>query len=220
MEICWLYFSLRVRWIPGHDNPAKNFIQLPGTDVVDKLARIVGAGSNKSEWWTRPFSLNNWGESAFVAKLQGLSTAKRLRVATVTVGCNEQIEVATTNESLQKRSKKASLLPALHPPCRLSSEGSVLTSLGNLTKIIANNAENFGIIKPIFSRQIPSTDPLRIQLRAEVSLAKYSMNDSVKTRAYINVARLHRKLSAKKHAVSIEDRASMGLPQIRRKRPL
>ena len=84
-------FSLRVRWSPGHDNPAKDFIQLPGTDVVDKLARIVGAGSNKLEWWTRPFSLNNWGESTFVAKLQGWASAKRSRVATVTVGCNEQM---------------------------------------------------------------------------------------------------------------------------------
>jgi hypothetical protein len=42
-------FSLRVRWSPGHDNPAKNFIQLPGTDVVDKLARIVGASANHAK---------------------------------------------------------------------------------------------------------------------------------------------------------------------------
>ena len=130
-------FPLRVRWSPGHDNPAENYIQLPGTDVVDKLARIVGAGSNKSEWWTRPFSLNCWGELAFVANLQVLSTAKRSRVSAVTVGCNEQIEAATTNESLRQRNKKASQLPALHPPCRLSSEGSVLTSLGDFTKNIA-----------------------------------------------------------------------------------
>ena len=37
--------------------------QLPGIDVVDKLARIVGAGSDKLEWWTRPFTLNSWGET-------------------------------------------------------------------------------------------------------------------------------------------------------------
>ena len=142
-------FSLRVRWSPGHDNPAKDFIQLPGTDVVDKLARIVGAGSNKLEWWTRPFSLNNWGESTFVAKLQGWASAKRSRVATVTVGCNEQIE-AVPQESLQKRNRRASQLPALHPPCRLSSEGSVLTSLGNITRIIAKMLRKLGKISRYF----------------------------------------------------------------------
>ena len=111
---------------------------------MDKLARIVGAGANKGEWWTRPFSLDQWGEDVFVAKLQGVSTTKRARVSTVTVGCNQQVEVAPSTQNIRQQNRAAAQLPAFHPPCRLSSEGSVLTSLGNFTKIIAKNAETFG----------------------------------------------------------------------------
>ena len=158
-------FSLRVSWSPGHDNPAKNYLQLPGTDVVDKLARIVGAGANKGEWWTRPFSLDEWGEDAFVAKLQGVSTAKRARISMSNLeldqrmSTNVQLGVGPTNiyecptwswtnwtntQNTRQQNRAAAQLPAFHPPCRLSSEGSVLTSLGNFTKIIAKNAETFG----------------------------------------------------------------------------
>ena len=44
------------------------------------------------------------------------------------------------------------------------------------------------------------------------------MYNLVKTRAYKDITQLHRKLSVRKHAVSIEDRAGMCLPQIRRKK--
>ena len=44
------------------------------------------------------------------------------------------------------------------------------------------------------------------------------MNDLVKTRAYTNVARLHRKIAAKKRANNIEERAGQGLPVIRPKK--
>ena len=101
LEICWFYFSLRVRWSPGHDNPSKNFLQLPGTDVVDKLARLVGAGSEKSEWWTRPFTLNSWGETAFIAKLQGWSSAVQLSVFAY-----HQLQLAATSKSKRQHQMK------------------------------------------------------------------------------------------------------------------
>ena len=44
------------------------------------------------------------------------------------------------------------------------------------------------------------------------------MDDLVKTRAYKKVAVLDRNLAAWKHEISIEDRAGMGFPQIRRKK--
>ena len=69
----------------------KIVVQLPGTDVVEKLARLVGASSDRAEWWARPFTLDIWGEVSFIAKLQGWSTAKRLRTSPAAVGCNEQI---------------------------------------------------------------------------------------------------------------------------------
>ena len=42
-------FSLRVRWSPGYDNPAKGFIQIPGTNIVDNLARLKGAGKKTKQ---------------------------------------------------------------------------------------------------------------------------------------------------------------------------
>ena len=52
-------------------------------------------------------------------------------------GLSFTTKMTTSNETLRQRNRKASQLPALHPPRRLSSEGSILTSLGNFTKIIA-----------------------------------------------------------------------------------
>jgi hypothetical protein len=69
---------------------------------VDKLARLVGASANKSEWWTRPFTLNSWGEDAFVSKLQGVNAVKRarteLRAEAFTVGCNAEIEEISSKQ--------------------------------------------------------------------------------------------------------------------------
>ena len=44
------------------------------------------------------------------------------------------------------------------------------------------------------------------------------MDDFVKTRAYKNVAQLHRKLAARKRNSCIEDRAGRGVPQNRQKK--
>ena len=96
------------------------------------------------------FSLNSWGEDALIAKLQGVSSAKRAPASTVTFGCNQQIEVATNKQTLRQQNRTTAQLPAFHSPCRLSSEGSVLTSLGNFTKIIVKNAEKFGKIGRYF----------------------------------------------------------------------
>ena len=97
---------------------------------MDKLTRLVGAGSDKTEWWTRPFTLVNWVEISFIAKLQGWSTAKRVRSSPVAVGCNEQIEVATSKETILKRSKRASQLPALHPPMQAFIGGVSINIIG------------------------------------------------------------------------------------------
>ena len=115
---------------------------------MDNLARLVGASANKSEWWTRPFTLNSWGEDAFVTKLHGVYAVKRARTESradaVTVSCNTEVGEISSTQTTRQLNKISAKLPALHPPQRLSSEGSVLTSLGNFTKIIAKNAETFG----------------------------------------------------------------------------
>ena len=141
-------FPLRVRWSPGQDNPAKGFIQIPGTNIVDNLARLVGAGKNKAEWWTRPFTLSNWGEANFIARLQGWSTAKRQRSTIQLRGC-----IAQRTSEIHQLSRDAANLVALHAPNRLSSEGHPLTTLGNITRIVGGKMlRNMGKI----GRHFPS----------------------------------------------------------------
>ena len=134
MEICWFNFSLRVRWSPGHDNPAKNFIQLPGTDVVGKLARIVRASVNKGEWCTRPFTLNQWGEDAFITKLQGVNSVKRARIEAraeaFTVGCNTEVEEISSKQTIRQQNKVSAKLPALHPPMQIILGGVSTNFIG------------------------------------------------------------------------------------------
>ena len=72
--------------------------------------------------------------------------------------------------------------------------------------------------RPTFNRQLPTTDPSRISIRAESSISKYSVDALARTRAFKHVAKLHRTLSCRKHSLHIEDRALSGLPQIRRKK--
>jgi hypothetical protein len=90
--------------------------------------------------------------------------------------------------------------------------------LGNFTKIIVKNAEAFGKTGRDFPDKFLPHTPIRAQLRSEILLAKYSFNNLVKTRAYTNAARLHRKIAAKKRANNIEERAVQGLPAIRPKK--
>ena len=97
---------------------------------MDNLARLVGSGSNKAEWWKKPFALKIWVKLVLLRGCRaGVQPSDTVDI--LPMGSTEE---RTTG--IHKRSKDAASLSALHPPCKLSSEGHPLTTLGDITEII------------------------------------------------------------------------------------
>ena len=132
--------------------------------MVDKFTRIVGAGDNKLEWWTRPYILREWGQGSFRITFTGKRCIYHVKHNPLEVGSDAK-------RTANRGDRDNTYLQAFHP-CRLSSEGYPLTSLSYFTKRNRGNAARYGKIRTRVNRYFPATDLVRISLRAEINTAQ------------------------------------------------
>ena len=173
---------MKVSWIKAHAG-------WWGNELADQAAKAGATPSNHAEFWIRNIDLHSWGEQDFASLLQ------------IALGSPESAGCGSLTASRFQGADEVS---------RETLDGTVVPSLGVITKVVAEVVKSCGKSPPKNQPQLPDDDPALSELKEWERLRRQERCGVIRHWYSSQVAKARRKLQRRAMTLRCQQAAEAG----------